>query len=245
MVKNALIINGSPKGDKSNTLKIARAFAEGTGYSVVTVSVKDLNIEPCRSCYYCWAVNPGVCVIDDDFKLLMEKYKSSDLVIWSVPIFAFGVPSKTKALMDRTLSQCLPYVVQRPDGTDTHPSRYERRPKQVLVSTSGFYTTENNYDGFLQQFRIYFRDDGYTRIICTAGAMLDMEGFEEPIRKYLDTAKKAGAEFVSGGRIEDGTQKILSTPFVSHEEYVRGLNAMWDSYEPALKDRKERGIELP
>ena len=40
-----LVINGSPKGEKSNTMNLTRAFLEGAGYNdAETVDVSKLNI---------------------------------------------------------------------------------------------------------------------------------------------------------------------------------------------------------
>ncbi|MDR2447281.1 MAG: NAD(P)H-dependent oxidoreductase, partial [Treponema sp.] len=49
---NILVINGSPKGEKSNTLRLANAFVEGinnTGnHFVETITVLQKDIAPCR-----------------------------------------------------------------------------------------------------------------------------------------------------------------------------------------------------
>ena len=58
-----LLINGSPKGKKSNSLRLAASFVEGVksktegkGESVTVdeVEVASLKISACRGCFACW-----------------------------------------------------------------------------------------------------------------------------------------------------------------------------------------------
>ncbi len=54
---NILIINGSPRGEKSNTIKRADAFVDGMNESgentVTTVELNRLDIKDCRGCFGC------------------------------------------------------------------------------------------------------------------------------------------------------------------------------------------------
>lgn len=66
-----LIINGSPKKEKSDTMHITRAFLSGMNevspQKVHTVNVIDRNIGFCRGCFTC-KYNGGKCVMDDDIQ---------------------------------------------------------------------------------------------------------------------------------------------------------------------------------
>ena len=46
----ALLLNGSPRGAASNTLRLSRAFLQGTGWLFETFSLTENRIEPCRGC---------------------------------------------------------------------------------------------------------------------------------------------------------------------------------------------------
>ena len=79
-----LLINGSPKGKNSNTLKLANKFVEGlveerqgAGEDVVVdvLDVSSLNIGACRGCFCCWKSTPGKCVIRDDMPSVLQKQK--------------------------------------------------------------------------------------------------------------------------------------------------------------------------
>ena len=51
---------------------------------------------------------------------LIQKYVGADVVIWSFPLL-FGMPSKLKAFLDRTLPINLPFIELSESGTCRHP----------------------------------------------------------------------------------------------------------------------------
>ena len=66
-----LVLNGSPKRDKSDTMVVTRAFLEGMRecerQDVRVIDVIDKKIEYCSGCFTCMK-NGGTCVYDDDMK---------------------------------------------------------------------------------------------------------------------------------------------------------------------------------
>ena len=70
-----LLINGSPKGKRSNSLKLAYSFIEGFKngctddeeiISIDELHVASMNIAACKGCFACWQKTPGICCIKDD-----------------------------------------------------------------------------------------------------------------------------------------------------------------------------------
>ena len=90
-----LLINGSPKGKRSNSLKLAYSFIEGinTGVnsneniSVDELHIASMNINACKGCFACWQKTPGICCIKDDMQTVIEKLMESDLILWSFPLY--------------------------------------------------------------------------------------------------------------------------------------------------------------
>ena len=101
-----LVLNGSPKA-KSDTFRLTESFLKGLnkdgGHEVNVVDVINRKIAPCRGCFGCWAQMEGHCVMDDDQNAILDLYRSADLVIWSFPLYCYGMPSHLKAVLDRTI----------------------------------------------------------------------------------------------------------------------------------------------
>ncbi len=101
-----LVLNGSPKRDKSDTMHITRAFLDGMNEvaenEIKTIHVIDKNIEYCSGCFACMR-NGGDCIHHDDMRGILEEILDSDLLIWSYPLYCYGMPAPLKALCDRTM----------------------------------------------------------------------------------------------------------------------------------------------
>lgn len=125
-----LVLNGSPRGERSNTMQLTNAFLEGMRRScsceTEVIAVCQKNIRDCLGCFCCWTKTPGKCVIQDDMKQILDSYLAADVVIWSFLLYYYGMPSRIKALMDRLLPTNLSLMAVS-EGGDTcgHPPRYD------------------------------------------------------------------------------------------------------------------------
>ena len=86
---NILVINGSPRMERSNSLRMTRAFLEGLAKTCDTqveeLTVAKMHIEPCLGCLNCWKRTPGKCFRDDDMAAAIESYVTADLVVGVFP----------------------------------------------------------------------------------------------------------------------------------------------------------------
>lgn len=215
---NILVINGSPKGERSDTLKITKAFLEGMGETAEIVDTMKVDVKPCLGCYACWSKTPGKCVQQDDMAGILKKMVESDLVIWSAPLYCYSVPSNCKALYDRLLPLALPAQNVDEKGRTYHPGREEIHTKVMLISGCGFPDHKNNFEAMKFQFLRMFSED-CPMILCVEAPLLSVESAKPLADAYLESAKKAGAEFKETGAISDGTQEALNTPMLPPEEY--------------------------
>ena len=196
-----LVLNGSPKGERSNTYRLTGAFLDGLRQvqqaEVEVLEVGKLHLLPCRGCFACWSKTPGKCVLQDDMAGVIEKLLAADVLIWSFPLYYFGIPGQLKLLIDRQLPMSLPFMTDNVSGG--HPSRYDRSgQRQVVISTCGFYTAEGNYDAVDAQFSRLCGADGYTAIYCGQGELFRIPELRQRTDAYLEHMKRAGAEFARG-----------------------------------------------
>ena len=95
-------INGSPKGEKSQTRRLVMAVLEGarkTGADVTFVDICGLEIKYCTACGTCYA--KGECIHDDDFPALLEKMLDADGIVLGSPNYINSVTAQLKTMFDR------------------------------------------------------------------------------------------------------------------------------------------------
>lgn len=230
-----LVINGSPKGDRSNSLQLAKAFLRGLsgglpeGTEVEQIDVCRLDIQPCRGCFGCWKATPGSCVIRDDMAVVIQKMLWADLILLSFPLFYFSVPGSLKNLIDRQLPMALPFMEDRSDGvgSGSHPARYDMSGKRwVLISTCGFYSAEGNYDGVCSLFDHICGKGKYETVFCGQGELFSVKELSARTAEYLRVVERAGSEYAGGG-IAEKTRQELSELLFPKETFEAMADASW------------------
>lgn len=237
----ALVLNGSPRGERSNTLQLAKAFLEGFSGVVPDTEAEiaelcKLNIKPCMGCFSCWTKTPGSCVINDDMQALYGKIAAADVIIESFPLYFFGMPSGFKAAVDR----CLPFMKTYlgTEDKDGHSSFHELRDpkmydkKLVLISTCGYVDTPPMYPALLKQYDLICGEENYAAILCSEGELFGYGGLaERQKRGYLADVKKAGAEFAENGKLSEKTQARLSSRVLSPSGFEAIVRSHWGGEE--------------
>lgn len=208
---NILVVNGSPKGEGSDTLRVTRAFLAGMGEPYALVHTIHSDIRPCLGCYACWHKTPGQCVQRDDVAAILGRLCAADLLIWSTPLYCYSVPSSCKALLDRLLPLSGPKQVVGADGRTHHPVRDRRPGRMLLISGCGFPEREGNFDALIFQFRRMFGQD-LPMILCMEAPLLGIEEAAPVAAPYLALAEQAGREFKQTGAITPETQAKLDAP---------------------------------
>lgn len=240
-----LAINGSPKGKRSNTWRLTSAFLEGIAIQeendgaqvpeIETLNIGSLNIKPCLGCFSCWSKTPGECCIRDDMQGVIDKILWADVVVWSFPLYYFGLPGQLKTLIDRQLPMSLPFMCTETESGG-HPSRYDMSGKStVVISTCGFYTAQGNYDCVTSLYDRLCGKGGYTAIFCGQGELFRVKELSERTDEYLSWVKKAGQEFASGG-ITGETRGKLDQNLFPRDVFEAMADASWGVGESGEKE---------
>ena len=234
-----LLINGSPKGKRSNSLKLAYSFIEGfkngctddeESISIDELHVASMNIAACKGCFACWQKTPGICCIKDDMQKVIKKLIDADLILWSFPLYYFNVPGILKNLIDRQLPMSLPFMSSKQGGygSGSHDSRYDMEGKRhVLISTCGFYSAVGNYDSVLRMFDHFLGKGNYTTIFCGQGELFRVKELSARTEDYLAAVKCAGSEYAVTGAISEETEAILHTLLYPRDVFEKMADASW------------------
>ena len=221
-----LVLNGSPK-QKSDTFRMTEAFLKGlnrTGeHEIRVIRVIEKNIAPCRGCFGCWQRMDGHCVIEDDQNGILDLYRRADLIIWSFPLYCYGMPSHLKAVLDRTIPLVKMNMEKQPDGTVRHEALADfSKIRTLVICGCGFPAWEGNFDGLKMMCKICF---GGPDMVCVPETpMLNVAQAAVVADPLLDAFEEAGAEYARTLSLSPETVARLETPMIPKEAYIRIVN---------------------
>ena len=222
-----LILNGSPKRDKSDTMHVTRAFVDGmnaAGENEVTViDVIDSRIEYCRGCFTCMH-NGGTCVIDDDMKDILNTMVESDVLIFSFPLYNYGMPAPLKALMDRTLP--LSSMAMRREGDRYMHVRNADHSnlRFVMICGCGFPNSKGNFEPMVSEFKLMF-PYGRTIITMPECPMFNAPDAKPATEPKLELVRQAGRIYAETGEIPEGLLEKVCAPMIPEEVYASIVNS--------------------
>jgi len=181
----ACVLLGNTR-EKSNTKAVTEIFngeLEAKGFGLKTFALREKNIQSCVGCDKCHSVLDSFgCVIKDDMLEIADEILSSDLVVFSSPIYTWFATPPLKAAMDRLYA----FTKYPEDGAMFNLMKKQRF---ALIATSG-EECETNCD---------LLSEGINRLAKFANlqylgyfAALD-KGYENNTRKELIDGARAFA----------------------------------------------------
>ena len=221
-----LVLNGSPKRDASDTLRITRAFLDGmqeaAAQEVHILHVIDRHIEPCTGCFACMH-NGGDCVHHDDMQAILEEILASDLLIWSFPLYCYGMPAPLKALLDRTLplsSMTMRKVGERYEHVEQADFSHLR---YLMICGCGFPNSRQNFEPAIAQFRLCF-PGRHPVLTVPESPMFSAPEAAVVTEPRLALVRKAGQQFARTREIAPELIAEIGTPMIPEEQYAAIVN---------------------
>jgi len=221
-----LVLNGSPKRDKSDTLRITRAFLSGmqeaAAQEILILHVIDKRIEPCTGCFACMH-NGGDCIHNDDMQAILEEILASDLLIWSFPLYCYGMPAPLKALLDRTLplsSMAMQKVGDRYEHVGQADFSHLR---YLMICGCGFPNSRHNFEPAVAGFKLCF-PGSHTIITVPESPMFNAPEAAAVTEPRLALVKQAGRQYAETGEINESLLAEIGTPMIPEEQYAAIVN---------------------
>ena len=221
-----LVFNGSPKKEKSDTMHITRAFLNGMNnfapQQVQTVDVIDKHIEFCRGCFAC-KYNGGQCVIADDMQESLEQILASDLLLFSYPLYCYGMPAVLKNLIDRTLPLSSMAMAES-DGRYVHiGQRNYSHLKYLMICGCGFPNSKKNFEPAVRQFELLF-PESHTILTVPESPMFNAPEAAVVTAPRLELVQEAGRQYAQIGEISTELLTKICSPMISEETYAKIVN---------------------
>lgn len=221
-----LVLNGSPKA-KSDTMILTNSFLRGiekTGtHEIHIIDIIKKNIAPCRGCFGCWQIGNGQCVINDDQNEILKLYPEMDLIIWSFPLYCYGMPGPMKTVLDRTI----PLIQKRmevKDGRTQHTSSVDfSKIHGVVICGCGFPNYEHNFEGIQRQCELAFGN--LVQIYVPETPLLNIPEAEPVAKTKREAFEKAGEEYVKSFSLSPETIENLQSLMIPKDEYINNINS--------------------
>ena len=221
-----LVLNGSPKRDKSDTMHITWAFLAGmkeaAPQDVQIIHTIDRHIEYCTGCFSCMR-NGGTCIHEDDMRAILEKILESDLLLFSFPLYCYGMPASLKALLDRTLPLSS-MAMQKVGDRYAHVGQANyHHLKYLMICGCGFPNSRQNFEPAVMQFKLCFPGN-HTILTVPESPMFNAPEAVVVTEPRLERIKLAGRQYAETGGIEGALLAEITSPMIPEEQYATIVN---------------------
>ena len=221
-----LVLNGSPKRDKSDTMHITRAFLDGMRDTALqeihVIDVIDKHIEYCTGCFACKR-NGGTCIYDDDMRAILEEILDSDLLLFSFPLYCYGMPAPLKTLLDRTMPLSS-MAMQKVGDRYEHVGQADfSRLRYMMICGCGFPNSKHNFEPAVQQFKQCFPRN-HTILTIPESPMFNAPEAAVVTEPRLELVRHAGKQYAETGEIDMALLTEINSPMIPEDQYASIVN---------------------
>ena len=221
-----LVLNGSPKREKSDTLHITRAFLDGmqdaASQEIHIINVIDRHIEYCTGCFACKR-NGGTCIHDDDMRAILTEILESDLLLFSFPLYCYGMPAPLKALLDRTMplsSMAMQKVGDRYEHVGQADFSHLR---YLMICGCGGPNSRHNFEPAVAQFKQCFPCN-HTILTIPESPMFNVPEAAIVTEPRLALVRQAGKQYAEAGEIDAALLREIGSPMIPEDQYAAIAN---------------------
>ncbi|MBR3304224.1 MAG: flavodoxin family protein [Christensenellaceae bacterium] len=221
-----MVFNGSPKRERSDTMHMTRAFLKGMeeagSQDIHVIDVIDKDIKYCCGCFTC-KKNGGTCIYDDDMKDILAEILESDILLFSYPLYSYGMPAHLKALIDRTLPLSS-MAMKKVGDRYLHPGQADfSRLRYIMICGCGFPNSRKNFEPAREQFRLLF-PGGHTIITVPESPMFNAPEAEIVTGPRLELIREAGKQYAEKGEIDGKLLEEIMSPMIPEDTYAAIVN---------------------
>ena len=173
-----------------------KALKKNGKYETEYIFIDKMNIKPCRGCLSCWGRPDGSCFIkDDDIPAIRERLTNADVVIWSFPLFLFGIPGQMKVLLERIVG--------------------------MLLSSCAWSDIDVVYEPIVKQFDCILGHENYQLIACPQMRALHHRGGERRLEVLRKRYWLGGAELAKMGKLSQESIDLMQKNIFGDDAYEK------------------------
>ena len=207
-------------------MHITRAFLEGmqetAPQKIHVIDVIDRHIEYCTGCFGC-KMNGGACIHNDDMRAILNEILESDLLLFSFPLYCYGMPAPLKALLDRTMP--LSSMAMRKVGDRyAHVGQADfSHLRYLMICGCGFPNSKHNFEPAVAQFKLCFPEN-HTIITIPESPMFNAPEAAIVTKPRLALVRQAGTQYAQAGEIDEALLAEIGSPMIPEEQYAAIVN---------------------
>ncbi|MBR5345414.1 MAG: flavodoxin family protein [Clostridia bacterium] len=221
-----LVLNGSPKREKSDTMQITNAFLDGMREAgeqdVQVIHAVDRHVEYCSGCFACMH-NGGTCIHRDDMRGILEDILASDLLVFSFPLYCYGMPAPLKAILDRTLPLSSMAMQKTGDRYEHVGQADYSHLRYLMICGCGFPNSRHNFEPAVEQFKLCFPGNR-TIVTIPESPMFNAPEAVSVTEPRLALVRQAGRQYAETGAIEDSLLAQITSPMIPEDIYAQIVN---------------------
>ena len=163
----------------------------------------------------------------DILKLLVaegHEIVAADLLIFSFPLYCYGMPAPLKAVADRLLPLTSMRMQKAEGDRYVHTAQADvSRLRFMMICGCGFPNSKQNFEPAVAQFRLMFRGDS-TVITVPECPMFSAPEAAALIVPRLERIKRAGREYATCGSIPVELLSEICSPMIPEDVYAQIIN---------------------
>ncbi len=213
-----IVINGSPKGENSNTNIMVNEFLKGAqraGAETVNVLLSEKKIEYCRGCHVCWSKGPAQCVISDDMASVLMHMGDANVIAFASPVYFENISGLLKVFMDRMTMIGGPQSQKDTEEKEKNSETANHNvPKLMMISSCGF-SDESEFEVtslWINRVAQKMHMELIGEIYATNGRLLKEtpEELKPALFQFMDNLEKAGYEIGTEMKLTQNTKSFLN-----------------------------------
>ena len=158
------------------------------------------------------------------FVVLTPDILKSDLLLFSFPLYCYGMPAPLKALLDRTMP--LSSMAMRKTGDRyAHEAQADiSRLRFMMICGCGFPNGRHNFEPMTEQFGLMFP---HNRTVLTVpeSPMFSAPEAAAVTEPRLALVRQAGRQYALTGGIDETLLSEIGSPMIPEETYAAIVNA--------------------
>lgn len=218
-----VVINGSPKGQLSNTNVMVSAFLKGAqeaGAETVNIFLSEKEIKHCKGCHVCWSKGPCQCVTNDDMLGVISQMGGANIIVFATPVYFGNISGMLKVFMDRMTMIGSPHSQKDIKEVRQESSSKEiQTPKLMMIANCGFHDRSE-----FEVVSLWIRKVSQkmhmglaAEIYATQGKFLTSppEELSSAVSSYLLALEDAGKEIAASMKLSEINEKKLMQGFAA------------------------------